>query len=81
MIWPGNRVNLCCLNCSRWYWEHMILGEVPLDQHGEAIEAHSDQCNARQAKRREAGEVATPGEYELMAPPSRQVPDAQQANL
>lgn len=81
VIWPGNRVSLCCLNCWRWYWENGVLDEVPLDQYGEVIEAHSDQCYARQAKRRESGAVATAGNYELMSPPPRKVIDGQQAKL
>ena len=44
-------INYCCLNCWRWTWENGVMNSVPLDEMGEEIFHHSDQCDRRQHMR------------------------------
>ena len=54
-IWPGG-VNMCCANCWAWsaYWSNLSGNAgVPRDEHLRELPHHSEQCDERQAHRKD----------------------------
>lgn len=71
-IWPQG-VNMCCANCWAWsaYWSGLnVKIGVPVDNAGQPLPYHSEQCDERQVVRKDWG--VTEGVHQIVnvEPPS-----------